>query len=78
MRLRPRHRSLRTLRGYRRQYIPPWWEEMPFGRSDAAWSPSVYRAPVVQRMRALSRAHDVVSTIVCWCSTSQRWWQFPA
>jgi hypothetical protein len=42
---------------------------MPFGRSDAGLdSLSDYRASVVQRMRAFSRAQDVVSAVICWCS----------
>ena len=42
---------------------------MPFGRSDAGleWL-SDFRASVVQGMRTLWRAHDVVSTIACWRS----------
>jgi len=49
--------------------------EMPFGRSEPLGPFSLSR-PVVQRMRALSRAHDVVSTIVCWCRSRPGWWQF--
>ena len=44
---------------------------MAFGRSDAGLEClSDYRASVVQRMRAFSRAQHVVSTIICWCSHS--------
>jgi len=46
---------------------------MPFRRSDAGLEClSVYRASVVQRMRAFSRAQHAVSTIICWCSRSSR------
>jgi hypothetical protein len=42
---------------------------MPFRRSDAGLEPlSVYRASVVQRIRASSRAQHVVSTVICWRS----------
>jgi hypothetical protein len=40
-----------------------------FGRSDAGSdSLSDYRASVVQRIRAFSRAQHVVSTVSWWCS----------
>jgi len=42
---------------------------MCFGRSDAGLDfLSGYRAAVVQRVRASSRAQHVVSTVICWCS----------
>src|SRR2546425_2303030 len=45
-------------------------ELMPFGQSYAGLeSLSVYRASVVQRMRARQRAQYVGSMIICWCST---------
>jgi hypothetical protein len=45
-------------------------EIMPFGQSCAGLeSLSVYRACVMQRMRTLSRAQNVASTIIFWRST---------
>ena len=45
-------------------------ELMPFGQSYAGLEfLSVYRASVVQRIRALSPAQYVGSMIICWCST---------
>src|SRR5258708_35482375 len=46
---------------------------MPLGRSDAGLeSLSAYRASVVQRMRAFSRAQHAGSTIICWCFRASR------
>src|SRR6202166_4134173 len=46
---------------------------MPLRRSDAGLdSLSDYRASVVQRTRAFSRAQHVVSTIICWCFRASR------
>src|SRR5258708_31700769 len=59
------------LRTFRRVTVVMHSSSGDFGRSDAGLeSLSVHRVSVVQRMRTFSRAQDVVSTIICWCSHS--------